>query len=107
VIDLDDVWQWPGHPAWWWRVMDAAWVQVGKSAGRFVDWLAPKLKMWDIRKAVIGHLAWNDPNSEWNLQYRRILWSRKIYDADDEDGDPVTPGMVAESVAQVLEYNNP
>lgn len=81
----------------WWDAM-AQFLKRTKSRKEFIDRVAAVVWPWKVRLKFISELAWNDMNSEWNIQYHHIVATWTF-----DDGESVTPEAVAESVLNVLE----
>lgn len=89
-------------------MMDAVWVDAGRNRKVFIDWLTPKLRDKQVRNIVVDHLAWNDPNSDWNLQRDMVVrWGQIRTGPRAQEVEQVDARMVAESATNMLEYNNP
>lgn len=63
---------------------------------KFEAWLLEEVTPWSHRAQAISLMAWNDRNSTWSLDYKRIMETKKI---EDED---VTPEMVVESLMTMV-----
>jgi hypothetical protein len=84
------------HEKRWWDDMQSVKDEMNSAA--FVRWLAGKVKRLGARRKVIGLLAWNDRNSDWNLEYNLIVRTGRF-----SDGERATAEAVAQSVVNMLD----
>lgn len=79
----------------WWDAMSALRRKVGPE--RFRAWIIEETTPWVGRVKVIEELAWNDHNSEWFLNYDKIIETRML----DED-TPASPEIVTYSLEMMI-----
>lgn len=87
------------NPREWWDQMAEVYRQLGND--RFIEWAERKVRPQPQWERAVKMMAWNDRNSEFNLD-RDILEHRR-----NREGDPWTEGDVAVALASMLEGEVP
>lgn len=84
------------HHAWW-DFMEA--MKNWEPPEKFHHWLLRMARPWWRRAILITHMAWNDRNSTFYLEYDRIMRTHRFGD----DNEKMTAEIVAESLEQMLD----